>query len=67
VTQTKKAKEKLFDDLNAHKSALMVIPEFPEYKSYVGSDIRAFIDSMVAKDYSFERCMYGYGIYRLKK
>ncbi len=67
VTQTKTAKEVLFNDLINQKPVLMAIPEFPEYRSNVNSDISAFIDSLAAADYSFGQCMYGYAIYKLKK
>ena len=67
VTQTKIAKEKLFIDLINNKPALMAVPEFPSYQVNVSWDIRSFVDSLASKEYSFEKCMYGYGIYRLKK
>ncbi len=67
VTQTKAAKEKLFGDLINNKPALMAVPEFPSYQINVSWDIRNFIDSLASKEYAFEKCMYGYGIHRLKK
>jgi len=67
VTQTKAAKTKLFSDLINYKPALMAIPKFSSYGINVNADIRTFIDSLASQQYNFETCMYGYGIYRLKK
>jgi hypothetical protein len=66
VTQTKIAKEKLFHDLSINKPSMIVVPVFPEYIKYVDEDIRAFINNVVTNNYSFETCMYGYNIYKLK-
>jgi len=66
VTQTAIAKHTLFHDLAADKPTMMAIPLFVEYNTHVQQDIRVFIDSIAATNYSFTGCMQGYGIYRLK-
>ncbi|MEO8403917.1 MAG: glycosyltransferase family 39 protein [Chitinophagaceae bacterium] len=66
VTQTSEAKNQLYKDLEANKPAMMIVPAFSNYKKFVGSDIRDFIEKVIARDYVWERCLYGYGIYRLK-
>jgi len=45
---------------------MMVIPESWGYNNNTNDEIRIFIDSLVQKNYSFKRCMYGYGVYRIK-
>ncbi|MEP6950892.1 MAG: glycosyltransferase family 39 protein [Ginsengibacter sp.] len=64
VTQTMTAKKRLFADLESNKPAMIVIPASQGYHNNVNSDIRMFIDSLVLKNYSFERCRYGYQVYR---
>lgn len=66
VTQTERAKQRLVSDISLKKPELIIVPAFPEYKKYVSEDIRSFIDDLTAKYYFFERCMYGYNIYRIK-
>jgi len=66
VTQTKIAKERLFHDLLLNKPSVIAVPVFPEYTNYVSEDIRSFISNLVVTNYSLQRCMYGYNIYRLK-
>ena len=65
ITQTEIAKKRLFADLARNKPAMIVIPESRENDNNTNDEISIFIDSLV-KNYSFKRCMYGYGIYRLK-
>ena len=66
VTQTAAAKKRLFSDLGGSKPAMIVIPLNQEYNNNVNDDIRIFIDSLIIKNYSFTKCMYGYSAYRLK-
>ena len=66
ITQTEIAKKRLFADLTSNKPAMMVIPESWGYNNNTNDEIRIFIDSLVQKNYSFKRCMYGYGVYRIK-
>ena len=63
TTDTKRAKKRFFSEVLLNKPAKIVIPGYPDLLSY---DIRSFINNLVAKDYFFERCMYGYNIYTHK-
>jgi hypothetical protein len=65
--QTSLAKERFFKDMAQNKADMILVPLFPEYKQYVDADLRAYVDSIVAKNYDFERCMFNYNIYRIKK
>ena len=65
ATQTPAAKQGLFFDLTRHRPAMIVIPLFAKY-DLVAKDIRAFISQVLAKDYSFDRCLFSYNIYRRK-
>ena len=64
VTQTETAQKRLFEDLASDKPAMILIPEFPEYERLVNPDFRNFVSNMVTRDYRYDRCLYGYGIYR---
>jgi len=66
VTQTKGAKERLYKDLSNNNPQLILIPAFTNYNQFVQPDIRKFIENMVSKEYTFQQCIYGYGIYRRK-
>ena len=66
VTQTPMAKAQLYSDLRRIKPAMILVPLFAQYKETVGKDMRDFVDSLVAKDYRLETCMYNYNVYRLK-
>jgi hypothetical protein len=65
VTQTAIAKKRFYADLKQNKPEMILVPLFEEYKQYVGADLRQYIDSLVAKDYRFETCMFNYSVYRL--
>ncbi|TSJ40594.1 hypothetical protein FO440_12655 [Mucilaginibacter corticis] len=67
VTQTPVAKQTIFNDLNKRHPELILVPLFPQYKEYVGTDLRNLVDSLTAKYYRFDRCMFNYDVYRLKK
>jgi hypothetical protein len=67
VTQTRIAKERLFCDMKNNKAEVILVPLFPEYKQWVDSDLRIYIDRLVASDYYYDRCLFNYSIYRLKK
>jgi len=67
VTQTESAKKQLFTDLGTNKPFMIVIPVSQEYTYGINSDIRLFIDSLVIRNYSFIRCIYGYGVYGLRR
>jgi len=67
VTQTKMAKESLFHDLTTNSPEIIAIPQFHEYTEYVNEDIRSFINNFVSAHYVFNRCIYGYNVYNLKK
>jgi hypothetical protein len=67
VTQTRIAKDRLFMDMKENKAQMILVPLFPEYKQWVDSDLRTYIDQLVARDYDFDRCLFNYSIYKLKK
>jgi Dolichyl-phosphate-mannose-protein mannosyltransferase len=67
VTQTYRAKEKFKKDIALHLPDLIAIPLFSEYTQNVDRDIRSFIDGLIPKNYYFDKCMFGYGIYRLRQ
>lgn len=67
ATQTPLAKKRLFLDLSHNKPEIIVIPLFSKYTSLVDEDIRLFIANLVAKDYYFDRCLYSYNLYRIKR
>ncbi len=67
VTQTRIAKERLFLDMKKNKAEMILVPLFPEYKQWVDTDIRTYIDQLVARDYDFDRCLFNYSVYKLKK
>jgi len=67
VTQTGAAKERLFLDMKKTKADMILVPLFPDYKQWVGEDLRVFIDQLLAKDYYFDGCMFNYVVYKLKK
>ena len=65
VTQTRIAKERLYNDFSKTKPEFVFIPTFGEYKN-ISLDLKYFIDSMVRKEYLYVNCKYGYGIYKRK-
>jgi hypothetical protein len=67
ATQTKIAKQRLFKDLGAVHPKLILIPLFPQYKQYIDEDLRIFVDSLAAKNYRLDQCMFNYNIYSLKQ
>ena len=66
VTQTKIAKQQLYKDLVADHPKLILIPLFPEYKMYVDQDLRDFVDTLAAKNYRLDQCMFNYNVYTRK-
>ena len=67
VTQTRIAKDRLFLDMKENKAEMILVPLFPEYKQWVDQDLRTYIDQLVSKDYDFDRCLFNYSVYKLKK
>ena len=65
VTQTDRAIVDLIITLNQKKPHLIAVPLFADYKKYVKPDITQAIEALLMFDYSHERCMYGYAIYRV--
>lgn len=66
VTQTKEAKQKIMQELQAHPPALIAIPAFSNYTAFVQPELRIFLADFAAKNYMQEKCMYGYTIYKVK-
>lgn len=65
VTQTQRAKQQLFKDLDSQRPALIVIPQFDAYQNLVQDDIRQYLDKYVQHGYSLDTSMYHYSLYRL--
>lgn len=65
--QTPLAKRELYKDLLLNKPYMILVPLFPEYKQYIGPDLRRFVDNLVAKNYNLMGNMYSYGIYVKKQ
>jgi hypothetical protein len=66
ITQTAIAKEQLFKDLARNKPALVAVPVFTNYASFVDKDLREYVSDLVAKEYVFQQCLYGYNVYVAK-
>jgi hypothetical protein len=66
VSQTRIAKERYFLDLKKNKPTMVLVPLFSEYTQFVSPDMRQYLDTILAKDYRLDRCMYNYNIYRIK-
>lgn len=63
VTQTPLAIQRFKQDVLKDKPALIAVPLFEDYKRYVNEDLRKFIDSVTAQDYSFRSLQMGYGMF----
>jgi hypothetical protein len=66
ITQNNYSKTQIYRDLENKPPAMIVIPVFSSYKNWVDRDVRDYIDKLVADRYVFDKCLYGYGIYRKK-
>jgi len=66
ATQTKLAKQTLFNDLNRHKPYMILIPLFPDYQNLVSADIRNYIDNVISHNYQLQTQLYSYNIYCLR-
>lgn len=66
VTQTDLAIRTIYTDLHQNPPEMLVIPVFENYRKYVQSNIRLFIDDLAKDQYTFRQCLYGYNIYNLK-
>jgi hypothetical protein len=66
VTQTRRAKERFYQDLSSKEPGMVLIPASADYAQNVDPDLRLFINDLVAKDYHFRDCLYGYRIYQNK-
>ncbi|HEY8930222.1 MAG TPA: glycosyltransferase family 39 protein [Mucilaginibacter sp.] len=67
ATQTQIAKKRFYEDMKQCKAEMILVPLFPSYKQYIDAGLRAYIDQLAARDYVFDRCMFSYAVYRLKK
>ncbi|MFD0750601.1 ArnT family glycosyltransferase [Mucilaginibacter calamicampi] len=66
VTQTALAKKRFFADMETNQPDVVLVPRFPEYVKYVSTDLRKYVDSLVARSYHLEGNLNGYNIYRIK-
>jgi hypothetical protein len=66
VTQTQIAKHRFYRDIQQNKPGMILVPMFPQYRQYVGADLLGYIDSVVAKNYTLDTCLYSYNIYKIK-
>jgi len=67
VTQTPRARKKLFADLNSNMPALVVIPLSDRYTNSVSADIRSFVNRIVENNYVRDTSLYNYAVFRYKK
>lgn len=67
VTQTARAKARFFDEMSTNTPEIILVPLFPQYAQLVDPDMRQFIDTLMAKKYQLQGCMYNYHVYRLRK
>jgi 4-amino-4-deoxy-L-arabinose transferase-like glycosyltransferase len=67
VTQTRLAKQVLFDDLKRNKPDMILVPLFPEYQDLVSADMRKYVDELIVDSYELQSTKYGYSVYLLKK
>jgi hypothetical protein len=66
VTQTTWAKQRFYRDLNQDKPGMILVPMYDDYRQNVDSNVRQFINQIVANEYAFTECLYGYSIYQHK-
>jgi len=66
ITQTNYSRAQIYRDLENKPPAMIAIPVFSSYKAWVDKEVRDYIDKLVADRYVFDKCQYGYGIYRRK-
>ncbi len=57
----------VFRDMQQNKAEMVLVPIFPTYKQYIGADLRSYVDQLGSEDYYFDRCMFNYNIYRIRK
>jgi len=67
ATQTLMAKARFYKDMKQNKPGMILVPLFASYNMYIDADLRTYVDTLVAKEYSLDRCMLNYNVYRLKK
>jgi hypothetical protein len=67
ATQTQIAKDRFYKDMRQNKPAMILLPMFPQYKLYIGADLRGYVDSLIAKNYYRDTCLYSYTVYKIKK
>ena len=36
---------------------MILVPLFASYNMYIDADLRTYVDTLVAKEYKFDRCM----------
>jgi hypothetical protein len=66
VTQTRMAKERFYHDISSGEPGMILIPLYAEYTQNVDPDLQLFLNELVAKNYDFRDCLYGYRIYQKK-
>jgi len=66
ITQTNNSKAQIYMDLENKPPAMLAIPVFSSYKNWVDQDMRNYIERLATNKYVFDKCLYGYGIYRRK-
>jgi hypothetical protein len=66
ITQNNYSKSKIYADLWRSPPTIIAIPVFSSYKAWVDQDVRDYLDKMVAEQYQYENCLYGYSIFRRK-
>jgi hypothetical protein len=67
ATQTQIAKDRFYRDMQQNKPTMILVPQFALYKTYIGADLRGYVDSLVTKNYSLYKCLYSYNVYKIKR
>jgi hypothetical protein len=67
ITQTALAKTRFYHDLQRHEPAMILIPMFDQYQTYVDAGLRMFVARIIVKDYYLDRTLFNYKIFRHKK
>ena len=66
ATQTATAINRFCSDLSQAKPELVAVPVSTEYQTMVNQETRSAVEQLVDRNYAFERCAYGYNIYKIR-
>jgi hypothetical protein len=66
LTQTKAAKTKLNADITNKKPGMILVPLSEQYFKKIDPETQNSINELIAGNYYFQKCMFGYNIYIIK-